>query len=80
MMCERMEGCDEPSTLPQDDDDTKSLCVWCVMLVRVCTGNDVKAEGAQHLAEALKVNTSVTSIDLIRAYSCDLLVVCRCFE
>ena len=80
MMCERVEECDEPSTLPRDDDDTKSLCVRGVMLVRVCADNDIKAEGAQHLAEALKVNTSVTSIDLKCACLRAMLVVCRCSE
>ena len=80
MMCERMEECDDPSTLPRDDNDTKSLCVRGVMLVRVCAVNDIKAEGAQHLTEALKVNTSVTSINLGGACLHDLLVVCRCSE
>jgi len=41
------------------------LLTWVRRLVRrVCAANNIKAAGAKDLAEALTVNTSVTSIDL----------------
>ena len=52
------------------------------MVRRVCAGNKIQDAGAKDLAEALKMNTSVTSIDLSstcrRAPVGLVVVACAC--